>query len=254
MRAFLALACLALSSFVPFAFGSTIFGTVFNESSFEPREGVVVVVNSTPAQQYFSKNGSFSFEVEAGQPYSLKVFDAKTSALFAFEEIFAASPGEFQVDIIPFFEPPEEELPELGDESADLQADEFPFLEAAAALAIGLLAAIWLFATHAKKQPAPEKPFPPQNAPARQARPSESAAKEASPASAQQAEKKNALTKDARELLALIRENGGIATQKELRFKVDYSEARASLLVSELEDAGLVKRIKKGRGNIVKIL
>ena len=41
-------------------------------------------------------------------------------------------------------------------------------------------------------------------------------------------------------------------TQKELRDKLpSVSEAKISLIVSELESMGRVKKIKQGRGNIV---
>jgi len=41
-------------------------------------------------------------------------------------------------------------------------------------------------------------------------------------------------------------------TQKELRKKLPWSEAKVSLIVSDLEDRGLIKK-KKERGNILKI-
>ena len=40
-------------------------------------------------------------------------------------------------------------------------------------------------------------------------------------------------------------------TQKELREMVNIGEAKVSLVVSELESYGLIKKIKRGRGNIL---
>ena len=40
-------------------------------------------------------------------------------------------------------------------------------------------------------------------------------------------------------------------TQKELRKLIPFSEAKISLMVSELEHKGVLKKIKKGRGNII---
>lgn len=50
--------------------------------------------------------------------------------------------------------------------------------------------------------------------------------------------------------IALIREHSRI-TQKELRKMLPYSEAKISLVVAQLESAGKIKKIKKGRGNIL---
>lgn len=52
-------------------------------------------------------------------------------------------------------------------------------------------------------------------------------------------------------LLAYIRKEGGRTTQKDIRKTFPYSEAKISLMLTELEDKGLLKRVKKGRGNII---
>jgi len=40
-------------------------------------------------------------------------------------------------------------------------------------------------------------------------------------------------------------------TQKDIRSKVPLSEAKISLVISDLEDKGMIRKIKKGRGNIL---
>jgi uncharacterized membrane protein len=55
----------------------------------------------------------------------------------------------------------------------------------------------------------------------------------------------------AEDVLAFIKEEGGRVTQKDIRKKFPLSEAKISLVVTELESKELVKRIKKGRANIV---
>jgi uncharacterized membrane protein len=40
-------------------------------------------------------------------------------------------------------------------------------------------------------------------------------------------------------------------TQKDLRKKLPYSEAKISLVLSELENKGKIEKIKKGRSNII---
>jgi uncharacterized membrane protein len=51
----------------------------------------------------------------------------------------------------------------------------------------------------------------------------------------------------------LLKEFEGRAAQKELRKAMsDWSEAKVSMELTELEDKGFVKKFKKGRGNVVK--
>ena len=39
--------------------------------------------------------------------------------------------------------------------------------------------------------------------------------------------------------------------QKDLRKRLGLSEAKVSMIVAELEEAGIVKKIRKGRANIL---
>lgn len=43
----------------------------------------------------------------------------------------------------------------------------------------------------------------------------------------------------------------GRITQKELRGKIPLSEAKISLLLTDMESLGMIRKIKKGRGNII---
>ena len=52
-------------------------------------------------------------------------------------------------------------------------------------------------------------------------------------------------------IIRIIKENKGRITQKDIRKQIPLSEAKISLMITELEDKGIVKRIKKGRGNII---
>lgn len=63
--------------------------------------------------------------------------------------------------------------------------------------------------------------------------------------------RKSPLSKDLREALDVIRGHRGRITQKDLRSRLEYSEVKVSLLLSELEKRGLIKKFKHGRENIV---
>ena len=64
---------------------------------------------------------------------------------------------------------------------------------------------------------------------------------------------KASLPDDLKEIMNLIRANGNRITQRELRKKSPYSESKVSLMLSDLEERGLVEKFKKGRGNIIRI-
>jgi len=51
--------------------------------------------------------------------------------------------------------------------------------------------------------------------------------------------------------LKFIKKEGGRTTQKEIRKNIGLGEAKVSLIITELEHKKKVKRIKKGRGNII---
>jgi uncharacterized membrane protein len=59
------------------------------------------------------------------------------------------------------------------------------------------------------------------------------------------------LPEDCRQVLSIIEKNDGRISQLDLRKMLPYSEAKVSLIVSDLESRGLVKKIKKGRGNVL---
>lgn len=59
------------------------------------------------------------------------------------------------------------------------------------------------------------------------------------------------LPDDLRAMVRVLREEGGRTTQKELRRRLSYSEAKVSLMVADLENRGLVRKFKVGRGNVV---
>lgn len=52
-------------------------------------------------------------------------------------------------------------------------------------------------------------------------------------------------------LMSFIRKEDGRTTQKDIRKQFPLSEAKISLMIAELEDKGLIKKIKQGRGNII---
>jgi len=56
---------------------------------------------------------------------------------------------------------------------------------------------------------------------------------------------------DLEKIIAFLKESGNRSTQKEIRKKFPSSEAKVSLMLTELESKGVIKRIKKGRSNVI---
>lgn len=69
-----------------------------------------------------------------------------------------------------------------------------------------------------------------------------------------QVEKEQTLDEDSKRVLSILKENEGRMIQKELREILNFSETKMSLVITELEVLGIVKRIKKGRENILKLV
>ncbi|AKB12711.1 Uncharacterized membrane protein [Methanosarcina thermophila] len=61
------------------------------------------------------------------------------------------------------------------------------------------------------------------------------------------------LPDDLKEILELVRASGNRISQRELRKKSPYSESKVSLMLSDLEERGLIEKFKRGRGNIIRI-
>ncbi|MBW2967057.1 hypothetical protein KY362_01080 [Candidatus Woesearchaeota archaeon] len=52
-------------------------------------------------------------------------------------------------------------------------------------------------------------------------------------------------------IIDIMKKEGGRTTQKELRKQIPLSEAKISLMISELEHKKIIEKVKKGRGNIL---
>jgi uncharacterized membrane protein len=59
------------------------------------------------------------------------------------------------------------------------------------------------------------------------------------------------MSADLESILHVIKAEGGRTTQKVLRKHIPCSEAKLSMMLTELEAKGKVQKIKKGRGNLV---
>lgn len=249
--------------FAAIASAAILQGSAFEWFSLEKLNNTIIDVNSIPMQRIVAKNGDYSLELQEGD-YLLRAefFENNELKYVSEEKISIENDGTFNLDLI-MFPPTENDLNELLNNDLETNID-FPnqdnnspiqqagkpktdsFNLLTTITIIVLLLVIVLVAsfrlelgrknkTHETMALAETKATVPEIIP--------------QPAQKQENEK---LDKYAQEVLDALRKNGNRLTQKELRDKItSVGEAKISLIVSELEAAGKVKKIKKGRGNII---
>lgn len=229
------------------ATAATLKGTIY-DLELEKVEDALVSINTEPNQQYLAKEGEYSFEVPAGE-YVLK---AKKEGLEAEEKIKVKGEGEFVFDLflLPGFEEEDAllgDIEELGvsEEGAAQESffSRYPPGSYLAALGI-LLIALGRIVLARKKY-----------GPLRRRRKKEEKEKEPGKKPVEKKEenfRREEEAGDLRETLEIIKKHEGRISQKELRQEMMHlSEAKISLILTELEHKGKIEKIKKGRGNVV---
>ncbi|KUO40400.1 MAG: hypothetical protein APZ16_06020 [Candidatus Hadarchaeum yellowstonense] len=210
-------------------------GTVYYWYNLEPLKNSIVTVNSTPEQTYVARDGEYSFSLPPGT-YTITARYYRDNVLLYFAEENLVIPeigGDYVVDLIafPLFE--DTEMPEENALIPPLETyeSENVWLVSAAVASLILvlaLAVVYYLRSRRKRMPEP--------APARPA---------------QEPVKYVGLPEDLQDIIDRVRGAGGRITQLELRKSLPYSEAKVSLMLADLESRGLIRRIKKGRGNII---
>jgi len=211
---------------------ATVHGIIYEWSTLEPLEDSIVYVNSTPAQQLVSRDGNYSFELPMGN-YEIvaRYYENNSLALETTESITIGTEGRYLLDLImfpaldlgePLFN---ETWPDLDEQYLYSRQDDWSSI---IFLSVILAAVILFFAVKIGLKSRVEQRQETQE------------------------ERPKRLSKEARQVLEIIQKEQR-TTQKELRKKLPWSEAKVSLIVADLEERGLIKKIKKGRGNILKI-
>lgn len=215
---------------------ATIYGTVYSWETLEPLPKTVIVVNTTPEQQIVSEDGSYFINLTPGS-YVLRAIYYKDGNLELYAEmnVTVEKEGSYNIDLILFpplsnfsFEEPEE-INFILEEKESVYNFAIPL----ALISLASMVAIYLILRKRMKKEVTLKSIE------------------------QVAEEKTEVTdtsdlpEDLIEVISIIEKEGGRITQKELRKKLSYSDAKMSLMIADLERRGFVEKIKKGRGNII---
>ncbi len=248
------------------ALGATLTGNVYDEELSELND-VVIEVNSTPWQRFVSKDGSYRFNLQPGE-YEIKTKYTKDDIyLYTSTDIVKITDdGEFVFDLFLF--PDLDDAIDLLDTTGDeLNGGTEPIFEDRTNQPIGftaiitamiILFAILIYAYYwrTKQQKNEMKEI---NKGVREAKkrakehPADKKVKKVlkEMEDKERLEKEDKLASETEIILEILRKEGGRATQKEIRKHIPLSEAKISLMIAELEHSGKVKKVKKGRGNII---
>ncbi|WP_048085772.1 helix-turn-helix transcriptional regulator [Archaeoglobus veneficus] len=261
----LALALIVLCASLSPVEAATIHGVIYNWENLEPLPKAVVIVNTTPEQRLVTKDGTYSFNLSPGN-YVIKAFyyrDGKLE-LYAEENVTITDDGDYIHDIILFpplefsVEEPEVEFPAV--ETSDHSSMDMVIAGiAAAAGTAGVVAAIWLLKRSRRRKEIEIETAGGQGEAVLEevVRLGEADAemtgieRAVDEVKGVKTEIKEELPDDLVEVIEVLRKEGGRLTQKELRKRLGYSEAKMSLIVADLERRGIIEKVKKGRGNII---
>ncbi|MBU2637472.1 MAG: hypothetical protein KJ955_00710 [Nanoarchaeota archaeon] len=209
------------------AYAAELHGTIYN-SQLELQKDVIVEINTEPKQSIVSKDGAYSFNVPEGE-YALKAahYYGSEIDLKAEESVSVSADGSYTLDIILFDALDEEEMLEDFDFASGLEENGSVWYLGVAFLAVLFIAIILALHFAGKKVKKVQQHI-------------EDAMRLG----------KNP-DKDLEKIIQIIKSEGGRTTQLEIRKHIPLSEAKISLMIAELEHKGIVKKIKKGRGNII---
>lgn len=212
--------------FINISYAATIFGDIY-DLSLDKIDNAIVEINTMPKQQYVSKNGTYTFDAPVGD-YAIKANYYLDNILesSAVEKISVKAEGRFRLDLILF--PSFEDETQLLNESITVPTTfESPnYLVYFLVIVLVLIISLAVFYYYKKiKNPGIKET---EKSPKEESKPS-----------------------GLDQIIKLIKKEGGRTTQKDLRKQIPLSEAKISLMIAELEHEGKIKKIKKGRGNII---
>jgi uncharacterized membrane protein len=201
------------------SYGATIHGKVY-DYNLNIVKDAVVSVNTIPEQIYVADDGTYRLILNTGN-YIIKAKYESNFNKYSFEQnITVLDEGDYVFDIILF--PDIDDETEIFNESTEIpniHEEAFSVYWWQIIIVLFLLTLVLFLMFNQKKK---------------------------------RKNKINGLDKDLKDdVLAFIKKQGGRTTQKDIRKEFPVSEAKVSLVITELEHDKKVKRIKKGRGNII---
>ena len=230
----LLLICSALL-FPPLVSAAVIEGDVYS-IYLELLDHAVISIDTVPQQVVVAKEGHYAFTVPPGD-YVITAEQRNGDVYYREENVTVAEEGTYTLDLLldPLFEEPLDSLPDL----TTLEDDDVSFTHKGTFwLYLVLLILLFIIFTllwtrkrwHHQEEQAHQQEMQRE---------------------AQDHELGDDLDEQIQQVLAYLKTEGGRAHQKAIRKHFSMSEAKLSLLIADMEHRGMVKKIKKGRGNII---
>ena len=245
---------------------ATISGTAYEWYTFEPLKNILVEINSTPKQVIVAQTGEYSFEVSPGD-YNIvaQYFEGNELKYEAREHFTVRADGNFTLDLVLFPALDEGDYILEDFNSLTLPPEQSANPPSNQAMGLGqvilvVLVVVAILATIVfgvrllvrKTTGLETERLSVHEKLGRENEIMQKAINENQMQNASAVLLPQNLSADLREAIDVIKNYGGRITQKELREKLpQHGEAKVSLMVDELEDMGIVKKFRKGRGNIL---
>ncbi len=206
-----------------FSSATRIMGSIY-DSDLTKLENVVVDISTSPRQVHVSRTGEYQFNVSNGD-YTIRARQ-KNNDLFAIETVSVKDEGDYALDLI-LLPNINEEVFLINETAQQQEIPKFYWLYYAISILLAVLSIASIYFYKKARKLKETKKQEPETKPVQ------------------------IIDEDSRKILELLKKQGGRLTQKEIRKSFPASEAKISLIITDLESRKLVKRIKKGRGNIV---
>lgn len=210
-------------------FAATLHGTAYDSTTLDPLSGTIITVNSTPPQTMVA-DPDYSLELAPGTYlFNATYYSNGFPELQLIEIIRIEYEGTFVLDLL--LQPVSEDIPAAPQLNSDLELPTADWTGGLASLFLLFAVLAFLVFKLRRRPPSRKPPSPPQRA----------------------APEHPELPSDLRTALLILKQHGGRMTQKDLRSRLKHSEAKVSLMLDDLENRGLIKRFKKGRGNVIRL-
>ena len=193
-----------------------VSGAVFN-IFLEELNSAIITIDTQPEQTIVSKDGTYSFTLSPGE-YTLRAVYYSDNDVYETEQkIEIKEKGNYNIDLIllPSLEKEDQE----NDEFDIPEQEETAYIKKIIIALATILVATLIYLKKRKSMVEPEI----------------------------KSESEDGLDN----IVQYLKDSGGRSTQKDIRRKFPSSEAKISLMLTDLESRGIIKRIKKGRSNVI---
>ncbi len=210
------------------AYAATIHGTIY-DLSLNKVNDVIVKINTVPEQTFVSKDVAYSFIVQTGD-YIVTARYSNSYIYNAKEVITIKDDGDYVIDLFlfPSFEEEEELIEDINFNIEDLEKKSFgPQVIGIIFILIIIIFIIILYKRKIKIKKSQIKEIKIEE------------------------KREEIKSEDYYSRVYEIIKKEKRTTQKDIRKQIPLSEAKISLIITQLEHEGKIKKIKKGRGNIV---